>query len=88
MRPISGDVERQLTKDTKDDLFNGDIDWVYAEELAVRSNYFWSPDSKQIVFLHMDETKVADVSHRQLDSHSSDGGQRKVSRRSEIQILP
>ena len=24
----------------------------------MRSNYFWSPDSKQIVFLHMDETKV------------------------------
>jgi len=24
----------------------------------VRSNYFWSPDSKEIVFMHMDETKV------------------------------
>ncbi len=58
VRPTSGKGERQLTKDTKDDLFNGDIDWVYAEELDVRSNYFWSPDSKQIVFLHMDETKV------------------------------
>jgi dipeptidyl-peptidase 4 len=58
VRPISGKGEKQLTKDSKDDLFNGDIDWVYAEELAVRSNYFWSPDSKQIVFLHMDETKV------------------------------
>jgi len=55
---VSGRDERQLTKDTKDDLFNGDIDWVYAEELAVRSNYFWSPGSKDIVFLHMDETKV------------------------------
>ena len=58
VRPVSGDGEKQLTKDTEDDLFNGDIDWVYAEELAVRSNYFWSPDSKEIVFLHMDETKV------------------------------
>jgi dipeptidyl-peptidase-4 len=58
VRPISGSAEKPLTKDTKDDLFNGDIDWVYAEELAVRSNYFWSPDSKQIVFLHMDETNV------------------------------
>jgi dipeptidyl-peptidase 4 len=58
VRPISGKGERQLTKDTKDDLFNGDIDWVYTEELEVRSNYFWSPDSKQIVFLHMDETRV------------------------------
>jgi dipeptidyl-peptidase-4 len=58
VRPISGKNEKQLTKDTGDNLFNGDIDWVYAEELGVRSNYFWSPDSKDIVFLHMDETKV------------------------------
>jgi len=58
VRPVSGNGEVQLTKDTKDDLFNGDIDWVYAEELAVRSNYFWSPNSRDIVFLHMDETRV------------------------------
>ncbi|MGO9086977.1 MAG: alpha/beta fold hydrolase [Candidatus Sulfotelmatobacter sp.] len=58
VRPVSGNGERQLTKDTGDNLFNGDIDWVYAEELEVRSNYFWSPDSKEIVFLHMDETRV------------------------------
>ena len=58
VRPVSGTGEKQLTKDTDENLFNGDIDWVYAEELAVRSNYFWSPDSKEIVFLHMDETKV------------------------------
>lgn len=57
-RPVNGKEERQLTRDTGDDLLNGDIDWVYAEELAVRSNYFWSPDSKEIVFLHMDETQV------------------------------
>ncbi len=58
VRPANGKDEKQLTRDTKDDLFNGDIDWVYAEELSVRSNYFWSPDSKEIAFLHMDETKV------------------------------
>ena len=58
VRPVSGSGEKQLTKDTSENLLNGDIDWVYAEELAVRSNYFWSPDNKEIVFLHMDETKV------------------------------
>ena len=58
VRPVGGKDEKQLTKDTGENLLNGDIDWVYAEELGVRSNYFWSPDSKQIVFLHMDETKV------------------------------
>lgn len=58
VRPVNGKAERALTKDTGENLFNGDIDWVYAEELGVRSNYFWSPDSKQIVFLHMDESAV------------------------------
>jgi dipeptidyl-peptidase-4 len=58
VRPVNGKGEKALTKDTGEDLFNGDIDWVYAEELGVRSNYFWSPDNKEIVFLHMDETKV------------------------------
>jgi dipeptidyl-peptidase-4 len=58
VRSVNGKGERQLTRDTSDDLLNGDIDWVYAEELDVRSNYFWSPDSKEIVFLHMDQTKV------------------------------
>jgi dipeptidyl-peptidase 4 len=58
VRPVDGKNERQLTKDNGESLFNGDIDWVYAEELAVRSNYFWSPNSKEIVFLHMDETNV------------------------------
>jgi dipeptidyl-peptidase 4 len=58
VRAVSGKNEKQLTKDSGENLFNGDIDWVYAEELAVRSNYFWSPDSKEIAFLHMDETKV------------------------------
>jgi dipeptidyl-peptidase-4 len=58
VRPVNGADEKQLTKDTGDDLFNGDIDWVYAEELGVRSNYFWSPAGKEIVYLHMDETKV------------------------------
>jgi dipeptidyl-peptidase-4 len=58
VQPTSGSAERQLTKDNGESLFNGDIDWVYAEELGVRSNYFWSPNSKEIAFLHMDEAKV------------------------------
>ena len=56
--PISGDGEKQLTSDRDENLLNGEVDWVYAEELNVRSNYFWSPDGKDIVFLQMDETPV------------------------------
>ena len=59
VRSLAGDKgERQLTKDKDDNLLNGEVDWVYAEELSVRSNYFWSPDNREIVFLQMDETQV------------------------------
>ena len=37
---------------------NGEVDWVYEEELDVRSNYFWSPDSTRLAYLQMDETAV------------------------------
>lgn len=55
---LSGKREKQLTKDKDENLLNGEVDWVYAEELGVRSNYFWSPNGKDIVFLQMDETRV------------------------------
>ena len=37
---------------------NGEVDWVYEEELDTRSNYFWSPDSKNVAFMQMIEEKV------------------------------
>jgi len=37
---------------------NGEVDWVYQEELDVRSNYFWAPDSKRLAFLQMNEADV------------------------------
>ena len=49
---------RSLTDTTDPNLLNGGIDWVYLEELDVRSNYFWAPDSKHIAYLQMDETAV------------------------------
>lgn len=42
----------------RETLLNGEVDWVYEEELDVRSNYFWSPDSKNVAFLQMDEENV------------------------------
>ena len=74
VRPVSGEGELQLTrdeskdkdkkdkKDKKDDkednILNGEVDWVYAEELSVRSNFFWSPEGHDILYLQMDETHV------------------------------
>ncbi|MGD0903922.1 MAG: DPP IV N-terminal domain-containing protein, partial [Terracidiphilus sp.] len=37
---------------------NGEVDWVYEEELDTRSNYFWSPDSKRLAYLQMNEANV------------------------------
>lgn len=58
VRTLDRDDERQLTRSKDDNTLNGELDWVYAEELEVRSDYFWSPDGKEIVYLQMDETKV------------------------------
>src|SRR5271157_1548858 len=72
VHPVSGEEgERPLTRDWKekdkakdrdkekdDNILNGEVDWVYAEELAVRSNFFWSPEGRDITFLQMDETQV------------------------------
>ena len=55
-----GDV-RALTKDGNDDLFFGRLDWVYQEELYGRGDfqgYWWSPDSKHVALLKLDESPV------------------------------
>ena len=39
-------------------ILNGEVDWIYVEELETRSNYFWSPDSKNLAYLQMNETEV------------------------------
>jgi dipeptidyl-peptidase 4 len=58
LRPLEGEKEVQLTSSDDENLLNGEVDWVYAEELDVRSNYFWAPDGKHIVFLQMNESSV------------------------------
>jgi dipeptidyl-peptidase-4 len=58
VRPLEGPSEKALTGGTDENILNGEVDWVYAEELDVRSNYFWSPDDRRIVLLQMNETKV------------------------------
>jgi len=47
-----------LESSTSPDMLNGEVDWVYLEELETRSNYFWSPDSKNLAFLQTNETQV------------------------------
>ena len=56
--------EKQLTRDGREGdkaIYNGYLDWVYEEELYGRGEkraYWWSPDSKNIAFLRLDESPV------------------------------
>ena len=59
VQKVAGNNPAQPLTDSHDStILNGEIDWVYLEELNVRSNYFWSPDSKQLAYLQMNETQV------------------------------
>jgi dipeptidyl-peptidase-4 len=59
VQPIDGSTPPVALTNTHDEVtLNGGIDWVYLEELDVRSNYFWSQDSRQIAYLQMNEAAV------------------------------
>ncbi len=57
--PIAGGEARQVTQGGNENVLHGDLDWVYPEELDVRTGYHWSPDSRSIAFLELDEHPVA-----------------------------
>jgi dipeptidyl-peptidase-4 len=58
VRAIAGGNEVNLTNTHDPAILNGEVDWVYEEELDVRSNYYWSPDSKNLAYLQANETHV------------------------------
>jgi dipeptidyl-peptidase 4 len=49
---------RALTKGGSEEVRKGELDWVYPEELAITTAYWWAPDSSAIAYLEMDERKV------------------------------
>ncbi len=59
--PAAGGAPKQLTKGGNKNVLNGDLDWVYPEELDVRTGYHWSPDSRHIAFLQLDQTEVGET---------------------------
>ena len=54
--------EYRLTNDGTDLILNGYASWVYFEEILGRpsryKSFWWSPNSKQLIFMRMDDTKV------------------------------
>lgn len=65
---VSG-KETQVTKDGKQNsIINGATDWVYEEEFAISTGYFWSPDSKKIAYYKFDESQVKEFSFDEFNN--------------------
>src|SRR3984893_6744267 len=56
---IADGKEQAITRDGVEEIRKGELDWVYPEELDIKTAYWWAPDSSAIVYLEMDERKVA-----------------------------
>ena len=56
---IADGKERAVTRDGVEEIRRGELDWVYPEELEIKTAYWWAPDSSAIAYLEMDERKVA-----------------------------
>lgn len=47
----------QLTTNGSETLLNGQLDWVYPEELDIDTAHWWSPDSRSIAYLQFDVSR-------------------------------
>jgi dipeptidyl-peptidase-4 len=63
---IASGKETRLTHDGSETLLNGELDWVYPEELELGTAYWWSPDSKSIAFLQFDTSREPVVPHEDV----------------------
>ena len=69
-------TEVAVTKEENTDLISGVADWLYEEEFGTTALFAWSPDSKQLAFVKLDETEVpsfswevySDMQYPQLES--------------------
>ena len=59
---VNTGLEKQLTSDGSETVYNGWASWVYYEEVLGRGSryraFYFSPDSKKIAFLKFDDSKV------------------------------
>src|SRR5438445_6949211 len=69
--------ERAVTQGGKEEIRKGELDWVYPEELDIKTAYWWAPDSSAIAYLEMDERKV---SQYPLVDFSSPSGEAEMER--------
>ena len=51
-------TEVAVTTDTNTEIFNGIADWLYEEEFGITRLFAFSPDSKMVAFVRLNETGV------------------------------
>jgi dipeptidyl-peptidase-4 len=51
-------TEVAVTKDENTDIISGIADWLYEEEFGTTTLFAWSPDSKMLAFVRLDESEV------------------------------
>ena len=51
-------TEVAVTKETNPDIISGVADWLYEEEFSTTALFAWSPDSKLLAFVRLDEREV------------------------------
>src|SRR6266851_8886181 len=69
--------EQGVTSGGTEETRKGELDWVYPEELEIKTAYWWSPDYSTIAYLEMDERKV---SQYPLVDFSSPSGEAEMER--------
>lgn len=55
---VASGKERAITQGGTEEVRKGELDWVYPEELEIKSAYWWAPDSSAVAYLEMNESKV------------------------------
>jgi len=58
IKDLNSKLVYQITYDGDYQILNGITDWVYEEEFGFVRAFDWSPNSKKLVYMRFDETKV------------------------------
>jgi dipeptidyl-peptidase 4 len=65
---VASGKERAITRGGTEELRKGELDWVYPEELGIKTAYWWAPDSSAIAYLELNESKVTQYPLVDFDS--------------------
>ena len=66
-------TEVPVTTDTNTEIFNGIADWLYEEEFGITRLFAFSPDSKMVAFVRLNETQVPSFKWQTMLSDEAKG---------------